>query len=534
MNVREWESALSKAGLLPEFQDVLEGFVNGFHQGIPPHSLAGNQTFFSPPNHLSALLAKEKIEESLEKEISKGRMFGPYTVDEVLSHFPFFRTNPLGAVTNGDGSFRPTNDLSFPHGNPNIPSVNSFVDPEDFKTTWDDFNVVSRFFRSQTQPCLLAIFDWEKAYRQIPTAVDQWPYLMVRDFNDHIILDTRITFGGVAGCGSFGRPADAWKRLMLKEFDLTTIFRWVDDNLFVKEVSSPTDMDHVVARSNELGVKTNPTKISPFKDEQKYIGFVWNAAAKTVRLPDGKLFERIQQIKSFLEPSRLFSFKEAEQMAGRLNHVSYLLPQLKCYLCGLYRWMKSWKHKNVSLPIPNDAKLDLDEWLRSLLFIEPTRLIASPDPTEVGWMGDASTSFGIGVTIGRRWAQFQVIQGWNQGTSPLRDIAWLETVAIRIGLLMMIELGLNPGKTLIVWTDNTTSQNALLKRRSNSYHVNEEWKSIQDLLLLHQVDIVPKRVTSEDNVADRLSRGDSTGFNPSSLVRVPLPLDLEERLFQVL
>jgi hypothetical protein len=505
MNLPEWESALSRAGLLPEFQDVLNGFVNGVHQGIPQHSLTNHQSFFSPPNHHSALLAREKIEESLKKEIANGRMFGPYTVEEVQSHFPFFRTNPLGAVINGDGSFRPTNDLSFPHDNPDIPSVNSFVDPEDFKTTWDDFNVVSRFFQNRSGPCLLAIFDWEKAYRQIPTAMDQWPYLMVQDFDNHIILDTRITFGGVAGCGSFGRPADAWKRLMLDEFELTSIFRWVDDNLFIKEISSPTEMNQVVARSDQLGVKTNPTKISPFKDEQKYIGFIWNASAMTVRLPDGKLFERIQQIKLFLDPSRTFSFKDVEQMAGRLNHVSYLLPQLKCYLCGLYRWMKSWKHKNVPLPIPKDAKLDLDEWLRSLLFIEPTRLIANPDPTEVGWMGDASTSFGIGVTIGRKWAQFQVIQGWNQGTAPHRDIAWLETVAIRIGLLMLIELGLKPGKTFMVWTDNTTSQNALLKRRSNSFHVNEEWKSIQDLLLHHQVDIVPRRVTSEDNVADTAS-----------------------------
>jgi hypothetical protein len=99
---------------------------------------------------------------------------------------------------------------------------------------------------------------------------------------------------------------------------------------------------------------------------------------------------------------------------------------------------------------------------------------------------------------------------------------------------MLIELGLEPGKSFIVWTDNTTSQNALLKRRSNSYYVNEEWKAIQNLLLLHQVDLVPKRVTSENNVADGLSRGDSTGFDPNSLVRVPLPLDLEERVFQII
>ncbi|KAA1088180.1 hypothetical protein PGTUg99_023517 [Puccinia graminis f. sp. tritici] len=81
MNIPEWEMALSKAGLLPEFQDVLDGFRNGFNQGIPQHRI-GDLPHYTPANHASALQAKEKIEKSLRSEISAGRMFGPFEKEQ--------------------------------------------------------------------------------------------------------------------------------------------------------------------------------------------------------------------------------------------------------------------------------------------------------------------------------------------------------------------------------------------------------------------------------------------------------------------
>jgi hypothetical protein len=212
-------------------------------------------------------------------------MFGPYTKDEVSKLYSLFRTNPFGAVVNGDGSVRPINDLSFPRGDNKIPLVNSFVDAEDFKTTWDNFNIITSFFANLDFPVLLALFDWEKAYRQIPTHPNQWRYLMVHDFNDNLYVDTRIAFGGVAGCGSFGRPVDAWKEVMQSKFDLVKIFHWVDDNLFIKKIQSKTVMSKVIARSVNLGVLKNKEKCSTFSEEQKFIGFLWNGVLKTVRLP---------------------------------------------------------------------------------------------------------------------------------------------------------------------------------------------------------------------------------------------------------
>jgi hypothetical protein len=209
-------------------------------------------------------------------------MFGPFTHEQVAQRFSFFRSNPLGAVVNGDGKIRPINDLSFPRNEELIKSVNSFVNKHDYNTTWDDYKVVFKFFATNSDKLELALFDWEKAYRQIPTKMLQWKYLMWQDFEGKLQLDTRITFGGVAGCGSFGRPADIWKNIMKRQFNLVEIFRWVDDNLFIKKRSDLTSMRDVVRKSVKMGVATNKKKFSDFKSEQKFIGFVWNCANKTV------------------------------------------------------------------------------------------------------------------------------------------------------------------------------------------------------------------------------------------------------------
>lgn len=89
-------------------------------------------------------------------------------------------------------------------------------------------------------------------------------------------LDTWVQFGGVAGCGIFGCPADLWKKIVVHLFNLEGAFRWVDNNLLLKEASNPTTIKDVISLSESMGVATNFEKIKEFGDKQKYIGFVWN------------------------------------------------------------------------------------------------------------------------------------------------------------------------------------------------------------------------------------------------------------------
>lgn len=288
LNIKEWEALMIKFDLIGEWGDVLVSLREGFDQGIPEHTIE-NLPWYTPPNQASALLVRDKIEQTIQREKAEGKLFGPFTHQEVEQHFGFFRSNPMGSVTNNDGTFRMNNNLSFPRHESTIPSVNSFVDKDEFITTWDDFKVLADFLRNTDKKWQLALFNWLKAYRQIPTHPSQWRYLLILDFLNRLWVDTRVGFGGVAGCGTFGRAADVWKEIMQKALGIPKIFRWVDDNLIVKELGSNIQMESVLQLSAGMGVKTNLTKFADFADEQKYLGFIWNGREKTVRLPLDKL-----------------------------------------------------------------------------------------------------------------------------------------------------------------------------------------------------------------------------------------------------
>jgi hypothetical protein len=288
-------------------------------------------------------------------------------------------------------------------------------------------------------------------------------------------------------------------------------------------------MEKIVEFSTELGVLTNKEKYSPFQDEQKFIGFIWNGIQKTVRLPDGKIEKRISQIMPFLEEKATFDYEDVEILVGRLNHVAYLLPHLKCHLCSLYRWLISWRMRKARRPTPPDALEDLSLWVATLKSFEHTRIINYGPPVDIGWVGDASTSFGIGILIGKRWAQFKL---HDPKSNPLR-ISYLETVAIRLGLLMVLKLRTQRGKTLMVWTDNTTTENGINNKKSRDCMANAEWMKIQKILIQEGVELQAKRVSSKDNKADALSRGIRSGQHVKQQLVIEIPPDLKGILSQV-
>jgi hypothetical protein len=220
-------------------------------------------------------------------------------------------------------------------------------------------------------------------------------------------------------------------------------------------------------------------------------------------------------------------------MAGRLNHVSYMLPQLRCYLNSLYRMLCGWGHLKATRPIPEDVADNMRYWHTTLLTLQETRLIPNPAPTEIGWVGDASTKYGIGVLIGQHWAQFQLRELWPKKPKGEGGIAWLETVAIRLGLLMLESLGIRPGKTFIVWANNTTTQSLIRKRKLGDRAVNEEWKIIQTLMVRLQTKIVAKRVTSANNNANALSQGEVGDLEARRKVVIKMPFDLNRYLRQM-
>lgn len=289
----------------------------------------------------------------------------------------------------------------------------------------------------------------------------------------------------------------------------------------------------IVNSSKRLGVKTNSTKYAEFAEQQSFIGFQWNVRNKTVGLSAEKLLKRRVELDAFWVK---LSWKknELEKINGKLNHLTLILPQLKPYLTANFRWLAGW-WKPISMKAPPDVLEDMEFWRKTLTNLAPTRLIPDLIEWNVGWVGDASTDFGIGVIVGKVWAQFAWVEGWNTPTDrPRRSIAWAETVAVRLGLLMCRRLLPLAGRKLSCLSDNNTTNGAVANLRSRDFWVNHEWKIIQTMLVDLDCTVSLHYVKSADNEADKLSRGLDPSKSKSNCLKIDVPTDLRDLLYQVL
>lgn len=291
-------------------------------------------------------------------------------------------------------------------------------------------------------------------------------------------------------------------------------------------------MLELVKASELLGVKTNSTKYSEFSNQQSFIGFQWNISRRTVGLSAEKLLKRRIELDAFWT-KLTWKKNELERMNGKLNHLTLILPQMKPYLTANFRWLASWSQPS-SRKAPEDVLQDMAFWRQTLTTLAPTRLIPDQVEWNLGWVGDASSEFGIGVIIGKHWAQFQWLPGWNNPPNgPRRTIAWAETVAVRLGLIIANKLHNLPGRTVSVLSDNTTTNGAAKNFRSKDFWVNKEWKIIQSLLI--KIDCNPLHyVKSADNEADRLSRGEEPSKKLRHCFLVEIPIDLRSSLVQII
>jgi hypothetical protein len=140
--------------------------------------------------------------------------------------------------------------------------------------------------------------------------------------------------------------------------------------------------------------------------------------------------------------------------------------------------MIDWFDPNAKQYSPFDVLKDLRRWKDTLGTFKHKRLISSPEPIDIGWVGDTSTNFGIGVITGKYWTQLRILKP-RHNNCPRRNIAWLETAAVRVGLLMLKSMDrLKKGSNVLVWTNNTTKGSVILKTKSGNDNVNEEWKWI--------------------------------------------------------
>ena len=272
-----------------------------------------------------------------------------------------------------------------------------------------------------------------------------------------------------------------------------------------------------MAATATLNVPWSIPKTRPFMRCQRFIGFDWDLAALTVIFPEEKLTATRNLVHSWLNPTLRVHMREAASFHGKLVHASTIFPLIRPFLRSISRFATAFKSPRASLGIPGAVRSDA-KWISDLLSRLPNSLpLSQHQPADIGWWGDASSSFGIGVVVGSFWAVWRYAPGVTVGPRRRFDIGWAEAVAVELGLHLATHHALLEQRSphtsrILVRSDNSGVVHAVNRGRSRSAETNSVLRRTYLQLADAGISLVAKHVASEENIADPLSRGDVAGF----------------------
>ena len=278
----------------------------------------------------------------------------------------------------------------------------------------------------------------------------------------------------------------------------STSERLPDDALFTY---ADDDIDRL---SNELGIPWETSKTIPFGSVVSYLGFVWDLDARTVAISTEKKLKYLNAIEEW-ERKPTHTLAEVQKLYGKLPHASLVVSAGRAYLTNLEAMLSGF---NCSPFVPHTPPCstpeDLRWWASCLQSPTLSRTIPGPVPLmDRDAYSDASSGFGIGITIGDRWHAWRLLPGWK---SDGRDIGWAKAVGFEL-LTLFILSSSSDGAHFKFYGDNKGVVKGWWKGRSRNKQTNVVFKRIHNVLEAQHCTIHTRYVPSKQNPADKPSRG---------------------------
>ncbi|KIJ56446.1 hypothetical protein M422DRAFT_150825 [Sphaerobolus stellatus SS14] len=503
------EALLCKYGILNEWQHIVSGLREGFDVGI---KMPVTCTYLFR-NHKSSELAPEFIDTYIQTERAIGRYSRGYEPEELENIIGPFRTSPLGLTPKiGSSRWRLIQDMSFPQTG-NTLSINAGINSDDFLTEWGTSDNTVELLLTLPPGSKAATFDISAAYHLTPIRPWQQNALCIK-WKGLIHVDSAVMFGLSSSAGVFGSIADMLVAIYAKA-GFTRLLKWVDNFLVIRLSHETWTEEEFMNITQQIGVPWSREKMRPLDTVQKYIGYWWDLEKKSVSLPTEKVTAILQLIENWLSPSATQSAKEAASLHGKLVHISSIFRLIRPFLRSISLFANSFRGTGTNLRPTPSVMADLS-WIRMVIQISPSSIpLCVPEPVDINWWGDASTSFGIGIIIDNRWAAWKWTPGFIVGPKQQFDIAWAEGVAIELGLMLAESLSFLSqlaGRPVLVRSDNLGIVHTVNKGHSKSREANKILKNIYTILARNRMQLKAEHVYSLDNISDTLSRGDLHSF----------------------
>ena len=182
LNLREFQKELSQHPDRARVAYVVDGIRDGFRTGFVSESVSARRNMLSASEHPSV------IDSYLALEVSKNRVSGPFAAPPISG----LQCSPFGVIPKKSqpGKWRLILDLSSPNGH----SVNDGTSREQFSLRYISVDTAITVLMELGPGALMAKFDVECAYRNIPIHESE-RYLLGMRWRDQYFVDLTLPFG---------------------------------------------------------------------------------------------------------------------------------------------------------------------------------------------------------------------------------------------------------------------------------------------------------------------------------------------------
>lgn len=372
---------------------ILEGFKLGFNPAIKLKAVKKNKASAHQQAHI--------IDAYLDNEVQRGRLAGPFDLPPISP----LQVSGFGVIPKKGqpGKWRLIFDLSSPLGY----SVNDGINPGDCSLQYINLDDIVHMVAKLGRGALLAKFDIESAYRNVPIhPTDR--HLLGMKWRSKYYVDLALPFGLRSAPFIFNSIASSVEWILRSNYDIPDILHYLDDFVLAGPPGSPlchSRLSTATSVTADLGLPLHPDKCVGPATCLVVLGIEIDTLAETLRLPTEKFAAILELLRSW-SSRKSCRKKELQSLIGVLHHACKVVWPGRTFLRRMIDLLKLFKRGDHPIRLNVEFRRDLQWWLKFFnqwngisFFLIPSLV---PPPTVcVG--SDASGAIGYGAYLGAQW-----------------------------------------------------------------------------------------------------------------------------------
>lgn len=376
----------------------MEGFRSGFKI---PNSFENSNKHCR--NHPSALTNRSIVNDKLSKELTKGRIIGP---------FPSKPNNlvcsPLAIIPKKEpNTFRLIHDLSYPKGQ----SVNASIEKEHTKVMYDTIDIVVAKVKESGRNSLMAKTDIEDAFRMIPIHPDDRHLLGFSWVDDQgktmYFMDACLPMGLSISCQLFSRFSMALQWVMETRHK-AIMSHIIDDFFFVGPAGTQqcgSSLSEFLNMCTAINIPIKKEKTCLPNTCMVIYGIEVDSVAMEIRLPADKVARAIKELAD-MRTRKKVTLKTLQSLIGLLNFACICVVPGRTFLRRLYDLTMGVLCPNYFIRLNNEARADLYMWYNFMLKFNGRCMFLNDAwlPSDVLKLyTDAASTVGFAAVFGSQW-----------------------------------------------------------------------------------------------------------------------------------